>query len=102
MASDQLAGPPRDQLHAGVSTLSNRRQSWRDRWFSVDDRRWHSGGLPKDLGRKWTRISQIDHPGQLTETTPTYEVCVATAKRLARQTLDRLPAKAAQGWGRSS
>jgi hypothetical protein len=31
-----------------------------DRWFVVDDQWWHSGGSLKDLGRKVTRISEVD------------------------------------------
>jgi hypothetical protein len=31
-----------------------------DRWFVVDDQSWHSGGSLKDLGRKVTRISEVD------------------------------------------
>ena len=39
-----------------------------DRWFSVDGRWWHSGGSLKDLGRKWTRISEIDQPEEIDQT----------------------------------
>jgi NYN domain len=32
-----------------------------DRWFRIDDAWWHSGASLKDLGRRFSRISRVDH-----------------------------------------
>jgi uncharacterized LabA/DUF88 family protein len=57
-----------DIVSAGRSLALYRSNDVHDRWFCVDDRWWHSGGSLKDLGRKWSRISQIDEPGEIEET----------------------------------
>jgi len=57
-----------DIVRAGRNLALYRSHDVHDRWFAVDDRWWHSGGSLKDLGRKWSRISQIDEAREKDET----------------------------------
>lgn len=58
----------RDIARAGRNLALFKSTAVHDRWFSVDDHWWHSGGSLKDLGRKWTRISEIAEPGEIERT----------------------------------
>jgi uncharacterized LabA/DUF88 family protein len=57
-----------DIARAGRNLALYRSHDVHDRWFAVDDRWWHSGGSLKDLGLKWSRISQIDEPREKEQT----------------------------------
>jgi hypothetical protein len=48
--------------HSGRDIRLIHQATVHDRWFRVDDRWWHSGSSLKDLGRRYSRISNIDEP----------------------------------------
>jgi hypothetical protein len=50
--------------HSGRDIRLIHQATVHDRWFRVDDRWWHSGSSLKDLGRKYSRISNIDEPAE--------------------------------------
>lgn len=57
-----------DVLAGGRGFKLYRSNTVHDRWFSVDNRWWHSGSSLKDLGRKASRISELEHPVEIAET----------------------------------
>jgi hypothetical protein len=54
-----------DMAKAGRNLALYETSDVHDRWLAVDDRWWHSGGSLKDLGRKWTRISELHEPQEI-------------------------------------
>jgi predicted HAD superfamily phosphohydrolase YqeG len=57
----------RQVIDAGRTLQLLRHDRIHDRWFRIDGRWWHSGGSLKDVGAKFTRISAIGDPGEVSD-----------------------------------